>query len=140
MTSADTVVELAALLNTARGALLKDEHDALVATVTSQVRRMGAERDGWKAIAVELLTIAFGEDNALGDGATPPLEIIELRAIGKLPTQMKPALEQFWHDLTRRHAVAREEAQRRIDERIDADSLDGWERDLGIVGVDEDAE
>lgn len=107
MSSDDTIVELVALLNTARGALLKDEHDALVDNVTSQVRRMGAERDGWKAIAVELLTIAFGDNNALGDGATPPLEIIELRAIGKLPAQMKPALEQFWRDLTAKHAQTR---------------------------------
>ncbi len=86
-------------------------HDILRDQVRPAVARLEQERDGWRAIATELLRVAIGKDwdGADGTGARelPPLEIIEVRDRGGFPAQFVAALEQFWADVTRKHEARR---------------------------------
>lgn len=75
--------------------------------------RLVAERDGWKSIATKLLHVAFGDD--FTDFDIPPLELVELRAVGDLPGKAVPQLAQFWRKLVDAHVTkqrARVEAAR----------------------------
>lgn len=85
-------------------------------------RRLVAERDGWRRIAIELLQVA----GLPADGDIPPIEIVDLRETRSLPRRNVAQLEQFWADLTRKHEERRAQArERHIEEQMDSASLDG---------------
>ena len=55
-----------------------------------QLLRATAERDGWKVIATELLTVAIGPGATLGD--IPPIELVDAAA-----KEMATNVELFWN-------------------------------------------
>jgi hypothetical protein len=81
----------------------KEIHHILRDRVRSAIERLEAERDGWRAIAHELLKVAVGED--AGQFELPPIELVA-NAAG-----FAPALQKFWADLI-------EERGRRAYERV----------------------
>lgn len=81
----------------------------------SNAVRLQAERDGWRKIADSLLRVAFGENTDFGE--IPPVELLELRSLGQRDMKYVAALEQFWRDLTRKHAELRDRQRRNWEER-----------------------
>jgi hypothetical protein len=101
MSAADNLDEAMVLVRCApdREFQRKEIHGILRDRVRPAIERLEAERDGWRAIANELLKVAAGEDAA--EFELPPIELVE-NAAG-----FAPALQKFWADLIGARAAER---------------------------------
>jgi hypothetical protein len=108
--------QLAAVMQTVRNApqrqlenptsdVRKMLHDLLRDGVRPGIDRLRAERNGWREIAKAMLEVATDGDMSATE--IPPLELLELHAIGQLEAKFKPAIAQFWADVTREHEQRR---------------------------------
>jgi len=115
MSAIDNLDEAMSLVRSApdRQFQRKEIHHILRDRVRPAIERLEAERDGWRAIANELLKVAIGEDAAQFE--LPPIELVEGAA------GFAPALQRFWADLISAQEaewLLAEERRRRAYERV----------------------
>lgn len=102
--------------------MTEDEYVLGIFQLQQELARTLVMLEGWKMIASEIMRVAFGDD--LADLPLPPIELIELRAVGQLEAKHVAAIRQWWVDVVQRYQNARNaKADREASEVIQAGEL-----------------